>query len=162
MSPKIQTEKCLVSFLWSLTGIQRLADGPKWSTYDSAFFCDPVMPMLVDEICLHPRRKSFKGRYIHLDNAPPRISSSSTETLRERRLKRVSRPVSSPDLAPSAFLLFVYLKQQRMHSDIHDRESLKNAITRNIRRSPASDTHNCLRDMKSQAELTDRTQRQIL
>jgi hypothetical protein len=66
---KINTEKCLISLLWSVNGIYDLVDVPKSRTYNSAFFCDTVAPSLFDGITLHSRTKSLKCLYIHLDNA---------------------------------------------------------------------------------------------
>jgi hypothetical protein len=45
-SQKIDTEKCLISLLWSVNGIHSLVDVPKGSTYNSAFFDDTVVPSL--------------------------------------------------------------------------------------------------------------------
>jgi transposase len=47
MSQKIDSEKCLISALWSVNGIHRLEDVPKGTSYDSAFFCDIIVPRLV-------------------------------------------------------------------------------------------------------------------
>jgi hypothetical protein len=60
-SPQIDTEKCRISFLWSVNGIRSLVDVPKCNTYNSAFFCDTVVPSLFDGITLNSRRKSLKG-----------------------------------------------------------------------------------------------------
>jgi hypothetical protein len=71
VSQKIDTEKCLISLLWSVSGIHSLVDVPKGNTYHSTFFCDPVVPSMFDGITLHSRRKSLKSLYIHLDSARP-------------------------------------------------------------------------------------------
>jgi hypothetical protein len=61
VSQKIDTEKCLISLLWSANGIRSLVDVPKGGTCNSAFFCDTVVPNLFDGIALHYRRKALKG-----------------------------------------------------------------------------------------------------
>jgi hypothetical protein len=73
LSQKIDWEKCLVSILWSVTGIRSLVDVPRGTAYNSAFLCEIIVPSLVDGICSHSRRKSLKGLYLHLDNALPHI-----------------------------------------------------------------------------------------
>jgi hypothetical protein len=48
---KIDTEKYVISIIWSVNGIQSLLDLPKGTTYNSAFFCDCVMSDLVENLC---------------------------------------------------------------------------------------------------------------
>jgi hypothetical protein len=59
-SQRNNTEKCLISLLWSVNGIHSLVNVLKASTYSSAFFCDTVVPSLFDEITSHSRRQSLK------------------------------------------------------------------------------------------------------
>jgi hypothetical protein len=46
VSQKVDTEKSLLSLLWPVNGIHDLLDLPKDNTYNSAFFCDTVIPSL--------------------------------------------------------------------------------------------------------------------
>jgi hypothetical protein len=87
ISQKIDTEKCLISLLWPVNGIDSLVDVPKGSTYHSAFFCNTVVPNLFDGIPLHFRRKSLKGLPIHLDNARPYNATQSTERLHAKTIQ---------------------------------------------------------------------------
>jgi hypothetical protein len=41
---EINTKTCLISVLWSDTGIHSLLDVPKGTAYNPAFFADAVMP----------------------------------------------------------------------------------------------------------------------
>jgi hypothetical protein len=59
-SVKSNTEKRLISFLWSDNGIHSLVDVPKGSAYNSAFFYDPVVLCLLDGITFHSRKKRPK------------------------------------------------------------------------------------------------------
>jgi histone-lysine N-methyltransferase SETMAR len=101
ITQKIDAEKCLLSVLWSVTGIHSPIDVPKGTTYNSAFLCDVVVPDLVRNICFHSRRKSLKGMYIHLDNARPYNSKRTAEYLSGTKANRVPHPPYSSDLAPS-------------------------------------------------------------
>jgi hypothetical protein len=58
---KIDTEKCLLSILWSVNDIHCLLDVPKGTTYNSAFFTDVVMLSLIENIRSQTRRKTLKG-----------------------------------------------------------------------------------------------------
>jgi histone-lysine N-methyltransferase SETMAR len=129
VSQKINTEKCLISVLWSANGIHALLDVPKGDSYNSRFFCEAVMPSVVSNICSHARRKSLKGFYVHLDNASPHNSYQSNECLLATKARRIPQPAYSPDLAPSDFFLFGFLKQKLRGVHLADREGLKSAIT---------------------------------
>jgi hypothetical protein len=60
VSHKINTEKCLVSFLWSVNGIHSFVDIPKGSIYNSAFFCDTVVPSLLERLLFIPEENHSK------------------------------------------------------------------------------------------------------
>jgi hypothetical protein len=119
------TEKCRISFLWSVNGIHSLVDVPKGSTHNSAFFCDTAVPSLFDGIILHSRRKSLRGVYIQPDNAPPHDARRSTECLHAKKIQRITHPAYSPDLAPSDFFLFGSVKRKLTEYDIPGRQCLR-------------------------------------
>jgi hypothetical protein len=121
---KIDTEKCLISVIWSVNGIHSLLDVPKGTTYDTTFFCDVVTPNLLENVCAGSRRRKLKGIVMHLDNARPHNSKKSNECLTEFRARRVSHPAYSPDPAPSDFFLFGTVKAELQNYEIHSREDL--------------------------------------
>jgi histone-lysine N-methyltransferase SETMAR len=49
---------------------------------------------------------------VHADNAGPHVAKCITEYMDHNSLKRASHPPYSPDLAPSDFYLFGYVKHQ--------------------------------------------------
>jgi hypothetical protein len=57
---KIDTEKCLVSNLWSVNGIPSLFDVSRGTTYNTAFFTDAGMPSLIENIRSRTRMKTMK------------------------------------------------------------------------------------------------------
>jgi hypothetical protein len=125
---KIRTNKCLISVLWSVTGIHHLIDVPPGMKYSSSFFCDVVMPGLIQNMTSSNRRKMLKLFFIHLDNARPHNSKQSQECIQASKAKRLPHPVSSPDLAPSDFFLFSYLKEKLTAFHCTTRDELKSAI----------------------------------
>jgi hypothetical protein len=129
VSQKIDTEKCLISIFWCVNGIHTLLNVPKGSTYNTAFFCDQVVPTLVEGITSHGYRKMLKGFMVHLDNPSPHNSRRSQECLGANRATRLQHPAYSPDLAPSDFFLFGYLKEKLTSFDCGSRDDLKSAIT---------------------------------
>jgi hypothetical protein len=112
VSQRIDTEKCLISLLWPVNGIDSPGDVQKGSTYNSALFCDTAIPNLFDGITSHSRRKSLKSLYTRLDNARPHNARRSTECLHIKTIQQIPHPADSSDLAPSDFLLFGYIKRK--------------------------------------------------
>jgi hypothetical protein len=110
---KIDTEKCLISVLWSLNGIHHLIDVPRGMKYDSSSFCDAVMPGFIQKSTSNTR--------------PPNCRQSQ-ECIQASKAKRLPHPVDSPDLAPSDFFLFGYLKENLTVFHCTTRDELKSAI----------------------------------
>jgi hypothetical protein len=100
----------------------------KETTYNTTFFCDVVIPDLLEIVCAGSRRRTLKGTVMHLDNARPHNSQKSNECLTEFRARRVPHPAYSPDLAPSDFFLFGTVKADLQNYEIHSREYLILAI----------------------------------
>jgi hypothetical protein len=76
---KIDTEKSLISVIWFANGIHSLVDIPKGTTYNSALFCDYVVPDLAEECFTHNQRRTLKVIFLHLDNAHHHNSKQSCE-----------------------------------------------------------------------------------
>jgi hypothetical protein len=119
---EIDTEKWLISVLWSVNGIHSLLDVPNGIAYNTTFFCDVVIPDLLENVCAGSRRRTLKRIVIHLDNARPNNSKKSNECLTEFRARRVPHPAYSPDFAPSDFFLFGTVNAKLQNYEIHSRE----------------------------------------
>jgi hypothetical protein len=61
MRQKIDGEKCLISILWGLNRIHSLIDIAKGIPYNTALFCEQVVPSLVADITSPGRWKTLKG-----------------------------------------------------------------------------------------------------
>jgi hypothetical protein len=121
---KIDTQKCLISIIWSVNEIHSLLNGPKDIAYNSAFFCDFVVLDFVKSICAHSQRKRLKCIIVHLDNARPHNSRKSIECLEQFCTRRVSHPAYGQDLTPSDFFLFGFVKLKLPGLTIGNREGL--------------------------------------
>jgi hypothetical protein len=130
IKPEIDAEKCLIYVIWSGNGIYSLADVPKGESYDSAFFCDVVVPSLIDDIRSRSRPKSLKGSNVHLGNARPHNSHQFIDCFQATKARRMAQSAYSPGLTSSDLFLFGYLKQKLQVVNIPDRERLKGEIIR--------------------------------
>jgi hypothetical protein len=83
---------------------------------------------LIQNMTSNSRRKTLKFFFIHLDNARPHNSKQSQECIQASKAKRLPHPVSSPDLAPSDFFIFGYLKEKLTAFHCTTRDELKSAI----------------------------------
>jgi hypothetical protein len=79
-------------------------------TYSSSFFCDAVMPGLIQKTTSNNRRKTLKLFFIHPDDARPHDSKQSQECIQASKAKHLPHMVDRPDRAPSDFFLFGYFK----------------------------------------------------
>jgi len=130
--------KCMISLIWGVAGIQSLIAVPKGMKYNTEFFCQQFVPDLKSNICSGARRRILKGYLIHLENAAAHNSRSSNECLEATNARRVPHPAYSPDLAPSDFFLFGFLKEKFRriaHPDDEDLISRGQAIFNEIRES---------------------------
>jgi histone-lysine N-methyltransferase SETMAR len=65
---------------------------------------------------------------VHADNARPRTAKLSTQYFNENRMKSVLHPPYSPDLAPSDFYLFEYVKRCLTGFSFEDADQLLAAV----------------------------------
>jgi hypothetical protein len=124
----IDTEKSLISVLWSANGIHSLVEIPKGESCNSSFFCSVIVPSLVEDICSGSGRRSLKAFYVHLDNAGPHNSRQSNDCLQGTKARRMPQPAYSSDLALSDFFLFGFLKRQLQGVHLADREAFESRI----------------------------------
>jgi hypothetical protein len=125
---KIDTEKCLISVIWSVNGIHILLDVAKGTTYNNALFCDVVVPDLLGNVRAHNRRQTLKGVWVHVENVRPHNWKKSNECLTQFRVHRVQHPTYSPGIAPSDFFLFGIVETELQNYEIYNRQGLILAI----------------------------------
>jgi hypothetical protein len=70
----------------------------------------------------------LNGFCVHLDNARPDNSRQSKACLQGTKAQRMPESAYGPDLAPSDFFLFRFLKRQFQGVHLADREALKSTI----------------------------------
>ena len=85
---------------------------PEGQIFNSSYFIDYILKPLSlkrSTICVQTDKKLL---WLHLDNCRVHNSKSATESLRMLGFKRAPHPPYSPDLAPSDFYLFGYIKEK--------------------------------------------------
>jgi len=130
----IGAKKVMITVFWSTRGIHLIEALPDGETFNSEYACH-----LLDRLDSNLRelRPSMgaRGMALHWDNARPHTSQQTLQKIRQLKLSQLSHPPYSPDIAPSDFFLFGYIKSQLKGQSFHDTDSLLawiNTVTRNI------------------------------
>ena len=126
----IASKKVMACVIWSISGIHCFKDLPNDKKFNSSFFSGFFFffvnfPEVLDELDedLAKRRPKLrsKGIKLHIDNARPH---SVQDKLDKLGISRLPHPPYSPDLAPSDFFLFGYLKNKLIGCNFDTREDL--------------------------------------
>jgi hypothetical protein len=103
-------QKVPLSIIWSTSGVHSLVALPTGVRNDAEFFCASVLPDIERNLCDGKHRKTVRGVYLHLGNAPVHNAKRSRQENARTKASRVVHPAYSPDIAPSDFFLFGHLK----------------------------------------------------
>ena len=112
-------KKTMFDITWSRSGIKSVTILGQNQKFNKQFFSNHVLQQLSDKIV--NRRK-----YFHCDNC---TSHLVPEKFKELNIKRLRHPPYSPDLAPSDFFLFGYLKKIIEGMSFHDENELFQRIS---------------------------------
>ena len=110
----IAAKKSMIAVFWSRNGIASITQLPKGQKFNRDFFLKNVFRDF----------ETFTSRHckiVHFDNARPHLID---QYLEEKKIRRLSHPAYSPDLAPSDFFLFGYLKMKLEGCVFEDEDEL--------------------------------------
>jgi histone-lysine N-methyltransferase SETMAR len=92
--------------VWNPHGVHLIDELPKGQKFKANYY--------IDRIRQPPLENRSTGRgpglIIHADNARPHTAQKNSKFCQENRLEMAFHPPYSPDLAPSDFFLFGYVK----------------------------------------------------
>jgi histone-lysine N-methyltransferase SETMAR len=119
--------KWMISVFFKSTGVVHIYVLPQGKTVTAQYYRDNCLKKVVEKVMEERPTSGLKNMKILHDNAKPHVALIVKKYLQEQNLTIIDHPPYSPDLAPSDFWLFDYLKQRLdSHSDV---ESLKSQIT---------------------------------
>ena len=72
--------------------------------------------------------ENYSNLFLHWDNAKPHKSNVTSKKIIDLGITELPQPAYSPDIAPSDFFLFGYLKEKLKHWKIESRVGLIEAI----------------------------------
>jgi hypothetical protein len=103
----------MVTIVWNPSGFHVVKALPKWSKFNAQYYTNNIHAAILDWRRLSWRTQQSK-LWLHADNARPYMSKVSTDYITRNGMKRAPHPRYSPDLAPSDFCLFGYVKRKLM------------------------------------------------
>jgi histone-lysine N-methyltransferase SETMAR len=125
----IQDKKLMVTIVWNPLGFHIINALPHGIRFNADYYRDNILQAIL------PLRPAVGERnlVIHADNARPHTAQKCIGFCQENGLKFASHPPYSPDLAPSDFFLFGYIKHclQGMTFQSHDEllEAIHEVVT---------------------------------
>jgi histone-lysine N-methyltransferase SETMAR len=108
----ISSAKLIVTIAWNPNGFHVIEVLPKGQKFNTDYYCSSVLAK-PSKIATRFRNETRRKLILPADNAPPHTAKSSIEFWAKLYLKVVPHLPYSPDLAPSDYLLFGYIKANR-------------------------------------------------
>ena len=97
--------------------------------YNADFLINVLIPGFEAKICATRPILKTSNTKLHWDNARPHCAKKTKEKLAEKNIILLPHPAYSPDVAPSDFFLFGYLKDRLQGSQFETSHQLLEAIT---------------------------------
>jgi histone-lysine N-methyltransferase SETMAR len=126
--------KTMFSIFFRSTGLVHLTYLESGKSIDNIRYLNDCLKPIVNKINQQRPLYSTKNMKFHHDNARPHIHSSVKDYLNSENFIIMDHPPYLPDLAPSDFWLFDYIKQHLTSQK--DAESLASEITRIVNSIP--------------------------
>lgn len=130
---KIGTPRVMVSVMWGLRGPVVLLGLEVGESFNSSYVKNKLLPALEAKIREDRPVQGLKGIILHWDNARPHTSAMTRGELHDLGIRLLPHPPYSPDIAPSDFFLFGYLKHclagRTFRSSAELLEEVKNLMT---------------------------------
>jgi hypothetical protein len=129
-------QKCLISIIWSMSGIHSFLALPTGVPYDAEFFRASVLPNIERNLCDGQHMKMLRGVYLHIDNALAHNTKRSRQEIARTKASRVVYPADSPDVAPSNFFLFGHPKGEMASFTANSPADILSEIRRGFQEIP--------------------------
>ena len=121
-------EKVMMTVLFTRRVILLVDFLPIGQKYNSEYMTSVILPNLVAKIKETSPNKNPHRWFIHLDNSPVHNSNPTMSAIEKFGFTRLPHPPYSPDLAPSDFSLFGYLKNQLSLKNCTDISELQSTV----------------------------------
>jgi hypothetical protein len=124
----IANEKRMLIVFLGIHGIAQYCWLPKDSALDSPFFCEEVLSPLAQKMQSNSKETRKPLTLIYMDNIMVHTARATQEKLDVSRFKRTPQPPYGPDISPSYFYLFDWLKTRLERREYNEEEELYEAV----------------------------------
>jgi histone-lysine N-methyltransferase SETMAR len=118
----------MLTIVWNPGGFHLVNILPKGFKFNASHYVTQIFDSL------SKWRKTQVGRtsrklIVHADNARPHTAKMTSQFMEQNSMQRAPHPAYSPDLAPSDFYLFGYVKQLLSGCQFAGQDSLRQAVS---------------------------------
>ena len=125
----INISKIMFTIIWGVWGFHIVNMAPNGTSYNSQYFIDNIIvPLNEKSNTIWPGRGRHKI-WLHLDNCKVHNSRRTKTFISKSPYKRTPHPPYSPDIAPSDFFLFGYVKEKLKGHSFDTPEDLFEELT---------------------------------
>jgi histone-lysine N-methyltransferase SETMAR len=123
----IQSKKLMLTIVWNPNGFHLVNALSAGCTFNSSHYVTNILGSIAGwgRVQVGASRRKV---IIHKDDARPHVAKLTQQFQDHNSMKRAPHPAYSPDLAPSDFNLFGYLKQVLAGQEFPDGEALLGAV----------------------------------
>ena len=125
---KIYIEKVMLTVIWGVNDFYVIDFLPQGAKYNSSYFIEHILTKLYEKKEIIWPKNAHRNIWLHLDNCRVHNSKVTMSKTEEYGFKRAPHPEYSPDIAPSDFFLFGYVKEKLKNHAFDTLEDLKESI----------------------------------
>jgi len=114
---ELHIKKIMYDVFFRSTGLVKTIKLEGQKTITATWYRDVCLPQVFEAVTNERPATGIRGIILHHDNARPHSASITKEFLDQNRVKVLSQPPYSPDIAPCEFWLFKNLKKNLLAKD---------------------------------------------
>ena len=124
----MNAQKIMICIFWNPHGIIVIDGAERGTSINSTFFIDNILTPIINSEQFQKAKRWHRSFTLHIDNSRVHRSNEVKNFMQQNHLKNAPQPPYSPDLAPSDFYLFGYLKQKLKEIEFSSVDELKQWI----------------------------------
>ena len=121
-----------LTVFWDIQGPITISFLQKRSLVNNANYCE-LLKHIKKDIKNKCRGHQSEGVILHCDNARPHTAAQTVQTINNLGWKLLPHPLYSPDLAPSDFHLFGFLKEFTKGTKFESGDEVKSVVSNWLR-----------------------------
>jgi hypothetical protein len=107
-----QRPKVMILVVWGVDGAALVEIIPPDMRCSAKYMCKSALSHLEVSVRAHRPKQGLKGITFHWDNTSSHMATVKIHKIKELEMHQLPHPPYSPDIAPSDFFLFGYLKHK--------------------------------------------------